>query len=271
MAGRNPTPNLTSASMPQSAAVQAFIAGVPFQSKWNSYYSRLHIPAASGGGGGGTPYTVAAGIEYFGFGYSRGQDMAAGGAAGTVATYCDTNIQTASQTISGESIEIDGVGLILLTSSDANLAKALDPVVSVKIRMNGATDFPMGIPSMLPGPGGLFGASEAQSVLPDQLSQAGIVVGALSNGIPFAGNYFSLPEPMVWACAGHPDSTLNVILKTERAVTTIAQYSGATRAAVAGGATTSGTAAYTQPAASAIYVDYMVVVVGRTVTGISDN
>jgi hypothetical protein len=271
MPGRNATPNLPSASQPQSAAIQAFVKGIPFQSKWNSYYSRLHIPAASGGGGGGTPYVVASGIEYFGFGYSRGQDMAAAGATGTVATYCDTNIQTPSQTISGESIEIDGVGIMILTSSDANLAKALDPVVSVKIRMNGSTDFPMGIPSMLPGPGGIFGASEAQSVLPDQLSQAGVVVGAISNGLPFSGNYFPLPEPMVWACAGHPDSTLNVILKVERGVTTIAQYSGATRAAVAGGSSTPGTAAYTQPAASAIYVDYMIVIVGRTVTGVSDN
>ena len=266
-----PTPAMPSASQPQSAAMTAFMNGQPFQSKWCAYYSRVRVAASSGGGGGGTPYTVNAGTELLGFGYSRGADMAPGGNAGHLATYADTNIQTPSQTIAGESIQIDGIGLIILGSSDANLAKSIDSILSVKIRMNGATDFPMGIPSMLPGPGGLFGASESQSVLPDQLSQAGLVIGALGNGLPFGGNCFALPEPMVWACAGRPDSTLNVVLKTESAVTTPAQYSAATRTAVAGGSTTSGTAAYTQPAASLIFVDYMIVLVGRTINQLSVN
>jgi hypothetical protein len=264
-----PTPGVSGSSKPQSRALQAYLAGEPFNSKWNAYYSRVHIACTSGGAG--AAFVVAAGTELFGFGYYRGGDMAAAGQNGTTATYADTNIQTASQTISGEAIEIDGVGLILLTTSDANLAKSLDPNVSVRIRLNGNVDYPMGIPSMLPGPGGLYGASEAQSVVPSQLDQAGIVVGAMSNGIPHVSNFYPLPEPMIWASAGHPDSTLNVVLKTERTTTTIAQYSGAARTAVAGGATSPGTAVYAVPALSAVFVDYMIVVVGRTVHPQSDN
>lgn len=264
------SPSLSSASGPQSDAVAKYLAGKPFNSKWNAYYSRVRISCTSGGVAG-APYVVAAGPEIFGFGYYRGGDMAAGGAPGTVATYADTNIQTASQTVSGEAIEIDGVGLILLTSSDANLAKALDPNVSVRIRLNGNTDYPMGVPCMLPGPGGLYGSSEAQSVFPDQQSQVGRQIGAMSNGIPQPSSFFPLPEPMIWASAGHEDSTLNVVLKIERTTTTIAQYGGAARVAVPGSGTTPGTAVYTPPLFAAIFVDYMIVIIGRTVHPQSDN
>jgi hypothetical protein len=262
-------PGLSSSSQPQSNALKSYLAGKPFNSKWNAYYSRVRIACTSGGAG--SSFVCASGNEFLGFGYSRGADMGPAGQAGHIATYADTNIQTPSQTVAGEAVEVDGVGLILLTSSDANFAKALDPNVSVKIRLNGSTDYPMGIPSMLPGPGGLFGASESLSVVPDQISQAGIVVGAMSNGIPHVTNFFPLPEPMIWSSAGKADSTINVILRTESTTTTIANYSGASRTAVAGGSSTPGTAVYTVPLFGVIFVDYMIVICGRTVLPLSDN
>jgi hypothetical protein len=265
----SPSPALASSSQPQSAALAAYTKGIAFQSKWNAYYSRIHINAVSGTGA--TGFTVLAGPELKGFGYYNGQDMAAAGQAGTIATYADTNIQTASTTVASEAIEIDGIGLILLGQSDANLAKQLDQCLSVTLRMNGNTNYPMGIPSMLPGPGGLYGASEAASVVPDQLSQIAIQIGAMSNGIPHISNYYPLPEPMVWASAGAPDSTLNVIVKVERTCTTNPNFGAVARTAVAGGADTPGTAAYTPPLFGAVGVDYMIVLVGRTVNKLSSN
>ena len=177
-----PNPAQASSSKPQSRALQAYLSGNPFNSKWNAYYSRIRIAATSGTSA--TGYTTTAGTEFLGFGYSRGADMGPAGNAGVIATYADTNIQTPSQTVAGEAIEIDGVGMIVLGQSDANLLKNIDQNTSVKIRMNGATDFPMGIPSMLPGPGGLFGVSEAQSVASPQEAQVAIQIGMMTNGIP---------------------------------------------------------------------------------------
>jgi hypothetical protein len=265
----SPTPIGSDPSKPQSDAVKAYMAGQPYISKWNNYFSRIRVSATSGGAG--AVYSVPAGNEFIGFGYARGGDMGPAGAPGVIATYADTNIQTPSQTIAGEILEVDGIGMILLGQSDAALAKQLDQNLSVKIRMNGNTDYPLGIPSMIPGPGGLFGVSDAQSVASNLGDQAGIQIGSLNNGIPYAMNYFALPEPMVWANAGKQDSTLNVIVKTERTTTTLLSYTSANRAAVAGGATTQGTAAYTAPLFAAVFLDYMIVVIARTVTRVSDN
>lgn len=256
-------------SQPQSEALKAYVAGKPYNSRWNAYYSKLRIAATSGASGG--PYTVAAGNEFIGFGYAKGTDMGPGGVPGQLATYADTNILTPSQTVAGEALEVDGVGVIVLGQTDALILKWTEQNISIKVRMNGNQDYPMGIPSMVPGPGGLHGASEAQSVYPDQLSQVAIQIGMLTNGLPHISNFYPLPEPMIWASAGHADSTLNVIMKTERTTTTPTQYSGATRAAVAGGATTSGTAAYVSPSYTALWIDYMVVIVGRTILPESSN
>lgn len=260
--------NIADTTQPQSAALQAYIAGKPYQSKWNAYFSRIRVSAVSGTGA--TGFTVLAGPEFKAFGYYVGGDMTAAGLPGVQATYADTNILTASQTVAGEALEIDGIGLILLQQSDMNLAKQLDQCLSVTLRMNGNTNYPMGIPSMLPGPGGLMGTSEAASIAPDQLSQLAFV-GAMSNGLPHITNYFPLPEPMIWSSAGKTDSTLNVIVKAERSVTTNPNYGSLARVAVAGGATTSGTAIYTPPLFGAVFVDYMIVVVGRTILPLSAN
>lgn len=239
------------------------------QSKWNCYYSRVHIAATSLAG---NVYTVAAGSTFNAFSYGRnGNDMATAGQAGTLSTPCDTNILTANQTIAGESVIIEGIGILALSASDANLLKQLDQQVSVTIKTNGTTDYLLGIPSMVPSPGGLFGSSEAWSVapsIPDQLSRS---VGAMSNGIPHVSNYLPLPEPMLWSSAGHGDSNFNIQLKVERAVNTIVQFGAAARTATNVTPAVGPVAAYTPPTAAQTFVDYMIVLIGPTVNPLSTN
>lgn len=251
-----------SASQPQSKALKAYLGGKQYQSKWNSYYSRIRVTATSLAA---NSYIVASGLEVSAFSYGRNADMASAGLPGTTSTPADTNILTANQTISGEAIEIMGLGLIVLGQSDANLLKQLDQCCSVKIKLNGTTDYLMGIPSMVPSPGGLFGASEAQSVAPSLPDQVSRNIGMMSNGVPYISNYFPLPEPMMWVSAGKGDSSFNVILKVERQAATIPGYGSATRAAG------TGIAPYTAPAFGAIFVDWLVVIVGRTINPLSDN
>jgi hypothetical protein len=231
------------------------------QTKWNSYYSRVRFTADTLAA---NVYSLAAGGYVQAFGYGRNQDMAAAGLAGVRATPADTNILTANQTIAGEMVLIEGVSIIMLAQSDANFAKRLDQTVSVKIKTNGTTEYLLGIPSMVPGCGGLFGSSEAWSVtpsIPDALSRS---VGALSNGIPHSSNFMPLPEPMLWSSAGKGDSTFNVELKVEYAAATIAQFGSAARSAIA-----DYQQAYTPPTAAQTFVDYMIVLVGCTVNPLS--
>lgn len=250
------------ASQPQSAALQAYIANKPYQSKHNSYYSRVRIAATSLAA---NTYTCASGAEVTAFGYNRNQDMAAAGLPGVVSTPADTNLTAANQTISGEAVEIHGIGLIVLGQSDANFLKQGDQCISVKLKTNGTTDYLLGIPSMVPSPGGLFGNSEAASVVPSLPDQVSRNIGIMGNGVPKIDNYFQLAEPMMWVAAGKGDSSLNVILKVERAFSTIAAYGGPARTAG------TGIAPYTPPTFANVFIDYMVVLIGRTVNPLSSN
>jgi hypothetical protein len=246
----------------QQSAVDNAMAGKATQTKWNAYYSRLRISATSLAA---NVYSIGAGQDFLGFGYGKNQDMTAAGLPGVQSTPADTNIITPNQTVSGEMVLIDGIGIIVLPQSDANFLKQLDQCVSVKIKTNGSQEYLMGIPQMLPGPGGLMGAAEAWSVVPNLQEQLSRSVGIISNGVPHSSNFYPLPEPMVWGPAGKGDSAFNVILHVERAASTISQFGGAARSAG------TGIAVYAPPTAAQVFVDYMIVVVGRTVNPLSDN
>jgi hypothetical protein len=254
-------PNLRNLNAAMREKIARHFGGVQTQSKWNCYYSRVRFTCTSISA---LSYQIAAGAIVNAFSYGRGgADMASAGLSGVQSTTADTNIITPNQTVAGESVLIEGVGLIALTQSDANLLKAADQNISVTIKTNGTTDYLLGIPSMIPSPGGLFGASEAWSTvpsLPDQLSRS---VGVISNGLPHISNYLPLPEPMLWSSAGRGDSTFNIQLKVERTVATLAQFSGAARTAA------SGVAPYTPPTAAQTFIDYMVVLVGVTLNPLS--
>jgi hypothetical protein len=265
---------LKNLSAAQRNRLLSVLKGQQSQSKWNAYYSRVRFTAASRVDTATTSsFQLPAGAIVTAFGYTRTGDMAAAGLAGTTATIADTNIITANQTIASERVLIMGLGIMALAQSDAQFLKQLDQSTSVKIKLNGTTDYLMGIPSMSPGPGGLFGSSEAQSAAPDLQAQVSRSFGVITNGLPHTSNFYPLPEPMLWGAAGQADSTFAVELKVERAVATIPTfgYGAGPRAAVAGGATTSGTAPYITPAAGSVFVDYMVVVVGCTINLLSSN
>jgi hypothetical protein len=230
--------------------------------KWNSYFSRCRITSNSLTA---DQYIVSAGQEVTAFGYARGNDMTAGGQPGYQAKSSDTNIVTPSQTIAGENVVIYGIGINVGGMSDANLLKQLDPNVSVKLRVNSTTDYLLGTPSMLPSPSGLFGSSEAWSVAPSLPDQVSRNIGAMSNGVPHASNFFPFPEPFMWYSAGNGDSNVQVILRVENQVATIAQFSSVARAAA------TGVAPYTPPTAAQTWVDWMIILIGQTVLPESVN
>jgi hypothetical protein len=246
------------------------------QSKWNSYYSKVRFETTLGS----SIYSIASGLTSRAFSYGVGADMSTAGFATVknTATFADTNIQTANQTVAGETVLIKGIGIILCSHSDAALAKQADAFISVKAILNANMIYPLGIPSMVPGPGGLTGISDAPSVFAMQLSVLERV-GGMTNGLPIAGNFFPFPEPLVWRSAGNGDSAFNVQFFSEYQIQTYANYGGTTRAAVVGGTTNaaSGVAAYTPPTAThagpqwGTVLDYMCVIVGRTVNPLSDN
>jgi hypothetical protein len=256
---------LKNLSNAQRQKLKNIFNGLQTQSKWNSYYSRVRF-TATGITVTGTlaSYTLAAGAQVEAFGYTRTGDMSAAGLPGTVATVADTNILTANQTIAGETVVIQGISIMALAQSDANFLKQLDQSTSVKIKLNGVTDYLLGIPSMIPACGGLFGSSEAWSVAPSLADQVSRNIGVITNGIPHSSNFFPLSEPMLWCAAGRGDSNFAIDLKIERNVATINQFGSTARAAIA-----DYVAPYTPPTAAQTWVDYMIVLIGCTVNPLS--
>jgi hypothetical protein len=266
--------SLIGASRAQKRAAAKAINGQT-QTKWNSYYSRVRIPASTANTTGAI--TVLKGAHSRGFSYGIGQDMspAINGVTGTTATQADTNILTANQTVSAESVLIEGIGLIMSSNSEPVLALALDPVCSVVMILNGTTRYPLGIPSLLPGPGGLFGAGVSYFAVPGGEYGFATGVGCINNGMPLAQNYFHLPEPTAWMSTGsNVDTNLNVQFTVESAITTSAVLGGAGNRA-GSTADTAGAPyylqAFTAATTGAVFVDYLVVLVGRTFQPLSNN
>lgn len=267
--------SLVGASRAQKRAAAKAISG-QVQTKWNSYYSRIRLPANTVVTTTGV-ITASQGKTSRAFGYGIGQDMSPGlaGTTGTTAQLSDTNLLTQNQTVAAESVLISGISLILLSTSEPLLALSLDPNVSVQLILNGTTKYPLGIPSMIPGCGGLFGAGVSGVAQP--LGEAAFVqgFGVLNNGMPLAKNYFELPEPTAWMSTGsNIDTALNVVFTIENAVTTPAVFGGqGNRAATI--ADTAGAPYYVQAFAAtttgAVYCDYMVVLIGRTFQPQSQN
>lgn len=212
-------------------------------STWNKYYSTVRFQFARTGAGPFT-WTVAAGTELRAFGYGLGQDMGGVGfPSGTSpATLAETNLQQASATLAGEKVRIWGMSCLLTSDSDAFLAKLLFPNLSVQLSLNGdQTVFKLGTPEIIPGGGGFNGFGDSfiqQPPLPDTYVSRS---GAMSNGLPHAGNFYPFPQPVIWSPQGETDSNLVVKIKAERAVST----TSTDRAGAAG------VAAYTSPAATA--------------------
>lgn len=203
-------------------------------STWTKYYSTVRFGFNRTGADPFT-YTVANGTEYRAFGYAIGQDMStvAGFAAGTTATFAETNLQTAGQSVSGDKVIIYGISVLLCADSDSQLTKLLWRNVSVALSINGDDPtFRLGTPEFIPGAGGLTGFGADGVVTPDLASSINTRNGAMANGLQSSTNFLPFPQPVIWNPAGQTDSSLVVRLRAERDV----QYTTlvATRAAAAG-------------------------------------
>lgn len=189
------------------------------------------------------------------FQYQIGQAPTVAGFATTdTAQPCDTNLLQAGQTLDNSDVWIYGLCLEICTNSEPLLAAEIWRQCLVELSLNGTTSIRLGTPAMFPSAGGLYGFGQSNLALPPaQVSGRGAdggpgaAVGFLANGNPMAGNFRRFPQPFKWSAigSGNNDAQLAVLLTTNRDITVAL---AATRAAVAGGANTSGTGAWTQPA-----------------------
>lgn len=247
--------------------LEAAVARAKRVSTWNKYYSKVRFQFALTGAGPFV-YTCPAGTEQRAFGYSFGQDMSAVGfPAGTNATLADTNLQQAGVTNAGETVLVYGISLQLCETSDPTLAALLWPNLSVALSLNGdQTSFKLGTAAMVPGSGGLHGQGLSLVAAPAIAEPIASRVGSVSNGVPSVSNFYPIPEPVVWAASGSPDSNLIIKLRCERAAAYTTQLA-ADRAAAAG------IMAWTHPAANGpgTFVDCLVSLWSRQVSGRSQN
>jgi hypothetical protein len=232
------------------AALRAFQGKQEVVTNW-PYWSRVRFNTIlTGGGALPSVYTIPAGTEITAFGYALKQDMSAAGRPGVTATLADTNLQSQGETIGGQDLYIRRIGLMLNSTSEAQLALNGSPEISVRVSLDGGqTTFNMGTMTMLPGGGGLFGA-EASATAAQPLPGGRPQVGALNNGWPVERNQAGIPETLVWKRKSYPDSNLAIILRAERAIVVTTQLPD--EAAVAG------IRGYVNPPASAVFLDLTV-------------
>lgn len=222
-------------------------------SLWNKYHSTGRFQATVAAGPPAT-YTVKSGTELRLFGYAVGQDLATVGfPANTSATNADTNLTKPSETVGGEAVDIYGISILLASDSEPQIAKLLWPVMSVILSLNGdAQSYKLGTPEFIPGAGGLCGQGDSYVTYPDQTSYLA-KASAMTNGFAMAQNFYPFQEPVQWLPSGNADSALILKLRIERdAVYTALGGAAGDRAAVAAGAGTVGTAAWTHPTGTAL-------------------
>ncbi len=218
------------------------------------YFSRVRFVTTRSS----TPfvYTLAANLENTAFGYARGEDMAIAGLASTTATVADTNIISKGRTIGGQAVEISGISIQLLSNSNPEIACLAWPEISVKLSLNGGENaFILGTVGMLPGASGLYGMS-SNDIGVQPIAGGRPFQGAMTNGLPGQHNQAAIPEGIVWMPEGMEDSTLNILLKTERAVVTL----GVQKLDATAG---SGILGYVFPTAAQTFLDIMVRLHGR--------
>jgi len=201
------------------------------------YYSRVRIRATrSAGAGSSYLYTVASGAEFRAFSYAVGDSKSSAGyldAEGN-ATAADTNLAKGSETTAGQAVLVRGLAIqtepAALERTDnsnpfnvrlqsAALLAAIAEAVEVKMSLNGSENqFRLGPIGNIPGGSGLSGAAENKSGIPN-LQGPPPAVPFATNGWATRANHYMLPEGLLWKPQGNPDSDLNVVFRTTRAIT----------------------------------------------------
>ncbi len=202
------------------------------------YFSTVKFlaPASGDPALGAVTYDLARGTIIEGFSYAQGDTKITAGftTADGVATKADTNITTRFQTIGGQNVIIHGIALqwmpaaLTLTDGDAiphrvrlpdaQFIAALNEAVSVELTLNADENtFRMGTIGMLPGAGGLMGASD--DIVGDT-SNAGNQrsIGFPTNGWPVRSNFFAMPEGLIWRNQSNADSQLKIKFELTRAI-----------------------------------------------------
>ena len=200
------------------------------------YYSKVRFEAeAVATGGAGVAYTVPAGTEARAFAYRAGGSKVIAGfnAFEPAATIADTNLTRESQTTSGENVYIHGIAIQVLPASivqeaaapaapvtrpmSARLLAAIAESTSVELSLNGDEQrHRLGIPSMIPGAGGIMGGGE--DVSGQMAFSPGKNLEFAQNGWGVRSNFFRLPEGIVWRKGDNVDSQLNIILNVRRPI-----------------------------------------------------
>lgn len=210
------------------------------------YWSTVRFQGAVGGGN----LTIDT-SERRAFGYAQGNSPAVGGfpAAYGNATFAETNLTTASQTVNNSDLWIWGIAAAITPDSEPALARRVWRDTYVSMSFSGTNLIPVGTLEMLPGAGGLKGVGQSAIKSPP-LDTAGMVdggpgasLGFFNNGEAAAGNFFRLPQPFKWSAIGSAgtDSSFVISCTPQRQ---IVEPMAAARAAAAG------VEAFTPPAAT---------------------
>lgn len=232
-------------TLAQARRIAAADAANQRYSNWNKYYSKVRFQATSALVGAVTTFTIPP-QELRLFGYAQGQDLGPFGfGVGNQATLAETNLITASSTLSGETVKIYGVSLLPSAESEATFVKALWTHIACQFSLNGdQMAYRLGTPENIPGGGGLTGFGNSFVQQPPLQESYVSREGALSNGVAHMGNFFPFPQPVIWKPQGDTDSTLIIKLSLVRAIT----FTSTARAAVAGAG---GISAFVAPVAAA--------------------
>jgi hypothetical protein len=157
------------------------------------------------------------------FSYGISDDMtAAGFPQGYSATEAETNLISKGDT-GGAVVEIYGISLHLDETSDAKLAKYIWSRTFVDITLDGSTRYVLlGRMGRISSPGGLYGAGESFVALPP-LGASTATVGALTNGMPHAHNFYRLSEKIRWNPSSKIDSKFQLRFEVAHDVSVKAQ------------------------------------------------
>lgn len=236
------------------------------------YFSRVRFePTITVDGSSNATYAFAAGQQSIAFSYGQGGSMVTGGfvASGTGFTQaqkCDTNLikTTGKETNGNDVVIVEGFAIMPTSGSDPVLAAAIMKEMSVQAGFNGnVNDLKYGSPFFWPGAGGLYGAQQSPNAKPDINQSTGQYLGQQANGLPGAGDFRSLKDPIVWMPAGssQSDTQFQVALTIERAVSVVTNA----RTAGTGGVSPTG---FTPPAtagAFGTYAEFLVFLLGSQI------
>lgn len=231
-------PSVRAAIAAQTIASQKSVLPFP-------YFSKVRLQAVKTGADPNQVYTIPV-TPVVAFNYQIGGVLDGAGflPAGTIATKAETNILSASQTRNNSDVVIWGIGVEIGPKSEPILVKEVFDQCNMDMSLNGQNTNQLGRLSRFPSAGGIYGSAVSRLTPAPQQQTWDNPQGFLCNGNPMAGNYFKLPQPIFWNSVGgqKKDSSLSVTITPQRAITYTQEM--ALRAAVAGGANTSGTAAW---------------------------